>query len=59
VLNCVQARFESLPPLKEAKGKKGKGGGKATPKRPQSVPLDGDQKAPGTARVRIVSYLAT
>ncbi|XP_052770216.1 ankyrin repeat and EF-hand domain-containing protein 1-like isoform X2 [Mya arenaria] len=51
VLQCVQSRFDSLPPLKDGKGKKGKGGGKATPKRPQSVPAgDGDLKPPGTAR---------
>jgi hypothetical protein len=50
VLQCVQTKWESLPPV-GGKGKGGKGkGGKATPaKRPQSVPA-GDGP-PGTARV--------
>lgn len=50
MLQCVQTKWESLPPV-GGKGKGGKGkGGKATPaKRPQSVPA-GDGP-PGTARV--------
>lgn len=60
VLGCVQTKWDSLPPV-GGKGGKGKGGkgGKSTPKqRPQSVPVgDGDKQPPGTARVRILSYL--